>query len=373
MQGTQGTHGTALRSQAGAVQRLGERWLRELGTTGGGDFVCSPAGLWLVLAAVAAGARGETARELEALLGVAEKDAAEAVTEAARELAGTDALGVATQVWSRVPVYREYREALPGIGFTSSMDPDEIDAWVNEATGGLIEKLPAKIADDTLLALVNVLALKARWAAPFSTGQTADLPFRDAGGAEHTVPTMRRVLRPGEAWTVGGTHVVELRCRATSAGEPARVRFVLGEEGAGAADVLPAAWASPELRRWVEADSVRLALPRFSLRTFTEITPQLPALGVRTATTEAADFSGMSPEPLAVSLVAQEAVVTVAERGVEAAAVSVVLMNPGSGPPPEPKTIVHIAFDRPFGVVVLDGSGEVPLFAGWQSGAPQAP
>jgi serine protease inhibitor len=364
------TQGTGLTTRAGAVQRLGERWLRELGD---GDFVCSPAGLWLVLAAVAAGARGKTAAELEALLEVAGEDAAVAVTEAARELAGTDALAVATRVWSRVPVYREYREALPGIGFASSMDPAETDAWVKAATDGLIERLPARIDDGTLLALVNALVLKARWAVPFSPGQTADLPFTDAAGVEHAVPTMRRVLRPGEAWTVGGTHVVELRCRATtSGGEPARVRFVLGEEGAGAADVLPAAWASPELRRWVQADSIRLALPRFSLRTTTEITPQLPALGVRTATTPAADFSGMSPERLAVSVVAQEAVVKVAELGVEAAAVSAVLMNP-SGPPPQPKTIVRIAFDRPFGVAVLDAGGEVPLFVGWQAGAPGAP
>ncbi|THA33135.1 hypothetical protein E6R18_11245 [Streptomyces sp. A1277] len=146
---------------AWAVQRLGERWIREPARPGG-SFVCSPAGLWLALAALAAGAREETADELRAVLGVAEGEAARAATAAARELAATDGVGVATRVWTRTPVHPECREALPGIRF-GPMDPDAIDAWVREATGGLIERLPPAVDDDMLLVLVNVLALTARW------------------------------------------------------------------------------------------------------------------------------------------------------------------------------------------------------------------
>jgi hypothetical protein len=35
-----------------------------------------------------------------------------------------------------------------------------------------------------------------------------------------------------------------------------------------------------------------------------------------------------------------------------------------------PRRVLRIAFDRPFGMVVLDGSGEVPLFTAWQPSAP---
>ncbi len=72
---------TGATTTTGAVQRLAERWIRDGmaagedrdGTGTGTDtgFVCSPAGLWLALAAVAAGARGATAAELRALLGTA--------------------------------------------------------------------------------------------------------------------------------------------------------------------------------------------------------------------------------------------------------------------------------------------------------------
>ncbi|NEA12083.1 serine protease, partial [Streptomyces sp. SID10692] len=152
----------------------------------------------------------------------------------------TGALGVATRVWSRVPVHRAYQEALPDVPF-GPMDPAAVDAWVREATGGLIERLPLEITDDTLLALVNVLALKARWESPFEGWLTQDRPFTDASGTAVPVPTMVKAVPLADAWTVGGAYVVELRCVAEAGGAPgARVRFVLGEPGAGADRVLPA-------------------------------------------------------------------------------------------------------------------------------------
>lgn len=365
---------TGLTTYAGAMQRLAERWLRVRGAGErdgvDGDFVCSPAGLWLALGAVTAGARGETAGELEGLLGlggVGGDGVATAVTDSARALARTEQLAVATRVWSCVPVYRAYREALPDVRF-DHMDPAEIDAWVREATGGLVEKLPMDVDEGTLLALVNVLALKARWESPFEPMATGDQPFTDAAGSVRDVPTMRKQLRAGSAWEADGTQVVELRCQG---GESAlRVRFVLGAEGARAADVLPAAWAPESRRAAIDTEVINLALPRLELRTTTEVTTQLAALGVTYATSEAADFSGLSPERLVIERVVQEAVVKVAELGVEAAAVTVVAMRAGSAPPTR---VVRIAFDRPFGVVVLDGTGEVPLFAGWQASAPRGP
>ncbi len=158
---------------------------------------------------------------------------------------------MATRVWSRVPVLRAYREALPDVRF-DPMDPAAVDAWVREATGGLIERLPLEITDDTLLALVNVLALKARWEKPFEGWRTRDLPFTDAAGTVREVPTMGKDVPLADAWTAGGAYVVELRCaRGPDGGPGARVRLVLGEPGAGPERVLP--WAGrpgPRESRW---------------------------------------------------------------------------------------------------------------------------
>ncbi|MFD6590988.1 serpin family protein [Streptomyces anulatus] len=363
----------------GAVQRLAERWIRDGmaagegrgGTGTGTGFVCSPAGLWLALAAVAAGARGATAAELRALLGTADREAAPVVTALARELARTGALGVATRVWSRVPVLPAFQEALPDVRF-DPMDPAAADAWVREATGGLIERLPLEITDETLLALVNVLALKARWEKPFEAWRTQDLPFTDAAGTVGPVPTMVKDVPSADAWTAGGAYVVELRCATEPGGGPgARVRLVLGEPGAGAGRVLPMGWAPRAAGVPLDTDRVTIGLPRLTLRTRVPVTGQLASLGVRLALTDAADFSGLSPEPLAISDVVQEAVLKIAEEGVEAAAVTVVAMRAGSAP--RPQRVHHIAFDRPFGVVVLAGTEDTPLFTAWQAEAPADP
>lgn len=363
-------------TRALAVRHLADRWIRDALATGkpadGDSFVCSPAGLWLALAAVAAGARGETARELRALLGTADREAAPAVTAAARELALTGALEVATRVWSRVPVRDAYREALPDVRFDDVMDPAAADAWVREATGALIERLPLEITDGTLLALVNVLVLKARWEKPFEAWLTRDLPFTDASGTTRPVPTMTRSVPLADVWTMDGTYVVELRCTSGASGGGARVRFVLGRPGAGAGQVLPAGWADRAAGSRPEADLVTIALPRLTLRTRIAVTAQLPALGVRLATSDAADFSGLSPQPLAISDVVQEAVLKVAEEGVEAAAVTVVAMRAGSAAPP-PQRLLRLAFDRPFGIVVLPAGTDVPLFAAWQADIPAGP
>ncbi|WP_406189888.1 serine protease [Streptomyces anulatus] len=363
----------------GAVQRLAERWIRDGmaagegwgGTGTGTGFVCSPAGLWLALAAVAAGARGATAAELRALLGTADREAAPVVTALARGLARTGALGVATRVWSRVPVLPAFQEALPDVRF-DPMDPAAADAWVREATGGLIERLPLEITDETLLALVDVLALKARWEKPFEAWRTHDLPFTDAARTVAPVPTMVKDVPPADAWTAGGAYVVELRCATEPGGDPgARVRLVLGEPGAGAGRVLPVGWAPRAEGVPLDTDRVTIGLPRLTLRTRVPVTGQLASLGVRLALTDAADFSGLSREPLAISEVVQEAVLKIAEEGVEAAAVTVVAMRAGSAP--RPQRVHHIAFDRPFGVVVLAGTEDTPLFTAWQAEAPADP
>ncbi|MFB4424898.1 serpin family protein [Streptomyces sp. QL37] len=351
-----------------AVQRLGEQWIRELARPGGGGFVCSPAGLWLALTAVASGARTETAAELRTLLGVAGPEAAAAVTEAARDWESTEALNAATRVWNSVPLRPEYEQSLPDVAF-GPVDADGIDAWVRERTGGLIERLPLDLDGAVALALVNVLALKAFWETSFDETRTRDAPFTDAAGVSVPVATMHASVGTGDVWTVQGAYVVELRCRTDTGGAaPARVRFVLGRPGERADQVLPLAWAPEGSRVPLDADVATLALPRFTLRTNVQVLDHLPALGVRLATDPAAaDFSGLSPVRVFITDVVQEAVVKIAEEGVEAAAVTVVAMRSSV---PGPRAVRHIAFDRPFGTVVLDGSSDIPLFAGWQEDAP---
>ena len=172
----------------------------------------SPAGLWLALGAVAAGARAETADELRALLGVAGDEAADAVT------ATTRTCGPPTRSPWR-PAHGPARRctaptatSLPGLALGGVPDQAQADTWVREATGGLIATLPVMLDPDTALTIVNILALKARWEHPFREWSTRPEPFTDAQGVEHEVATMHGAVDPADAWRApGGVRVVELR------------------------------------------------------------------------------------------------------------------------------------------------------------------
>ncbi len=352
---------------------------------GYGDFACSPGGLWLALSAVAAGAGigSGTARELRELLGVAGPEAASAVTEATALLSATQGVAVATGVWSRIALYRDYRERLPEVRF-GHLDPADvsaIDAWGRERTDGLIGQLPDRPSGDELLVLVNALQLDGTWAGRFKQEKTSDQTFTDAHGVERLVPTMAKALpRPSYAWTVKApsgdpqdeVDVVALRCEVEPGRVPLQVSCVMGAQGRGPADVLPAAWAAHERRRPIDADAVTIALPRLNLRTRLRAERLLASLGAPLAASDLADFSGMSPEPLRLDRVSQESVLMIDEKGVRAAAVSQSWQRTLGVSGRVPRTR-HIAFDRPFGIVVFAGSTGLPLFTAWQASTPRSP
>jgi serine protease inhibitor len=337
-----------------------------------GDFACSPAGLWLVLAALAAGATGAAGDELTGLVGTSGPDAGAAVTAVTRELLATDALAVATGVWvnpATVAVRESYRESLPEVT-VGPIDPPAIDAWVNAATQGLIERLPVRVGPGVDVVLANALGLRARWQEPFPASSTRPGPFTDITGTVTRVPTMRRDLSASDVWTVDGpagpSTVVELRAERRGPGAPARVRLALGPPGAGPAAVLPATWAPAADRRPVVAALVRLRLPRLCLATTFDLLPPLRALGLQ-ASFDPDGFDRLSTTPLAVPAGVGQALVRIAEEGVETAAATAVLMVAAFVPPPA----LELAFDRPFGLAVLDGTGAVPLVLGWQATAPR--
>ncbi len=284
-----------------------------------------------------------------------------------------EGLKLATGVWSRIPVYRDFRDRLPGIcfGHLDPSDPSAISAWVREMTGRLIGRLPDRPEGDELLLLVNALALDGKWSSRFKQQNTADRTFTDARGIGHLVPTMAKTLPgPSYAWTVEApsqsaadeVDVVALLCDAEPGRVPLQVSCVLGAPGRGPAEVLPAAWAPLERRRPVDADEVTVALPRLHLRTRLDAKRHLPPLGVPLAVSERADFSGMSPEPLRIDRVTQESVLRMDEVWKSTRSVS--------GRVPRTR---HIAFDRPFGIVIFAGNSGLPLFTAWQASVPRSP
>lgn len=105
---------------------------------------------------------------------------------------------------------------------------------------------------------------------------------------------------------------------------------------------------------------VTIALPKLRLRSALPLKDTLVGLGMRLACSDA-DFSGITKaDPLQVTDVVHEAVVTLDEKGIEAAAATAVVVGKVSLPGPP----VTVTVDRPFLFAVTDVATGVPLFLG---------
>lgn len=327
---------------------------RRLATTG--NLVWSPYSVASALALAALGARGRTYDELAGALG---KAPGELGLGAAAALDGAE-VAVANTLWLRkgLPIEEAYERAvrdLPGAALHTAdfaASPDRarqaINADVTKTTRELIRDLlpPGSVDERTNAVIVNALYLKAAWFEVFIKSETTPMPFHAPGG-DRTVPMMRRTghMRYAEE---GGWRVVTL----AAAGRLV-VDVLLGEGEA----------PSPELlRRLYEGTrtvKVALSLPRFRVESRAGLAEPLGALGVTTAFTDDADFSGLSPEPLRIDRVEHKAVLDVDEDGFEGAAATAAVMVPAGMDMSRP---VEFRVDRPFLMIVRHPDTEAVHF-----------
>ena len=108
---------------------------------------------------------------------------------------------------------------------------------------------------------------------------------------------------------------------------------------------------------------VRLMMPKFKVETSMILNKPLQNMGIRTAFTPAADFSGIAEMgPLVLDLVKQKCYSDVSEKGTEAAAVTSAQIRLTSARPVAKVPVMRV--DRPFFFVMTDAESRKILFAG---------
>lgn len=110
----------------------------------------------------------------------------------------------------------------------------------------------------------------------------------------------------------------------------------------------------------LQTDRIKVSIPKFKAEYETSLIATLQRLGMRTAFTPAADFSGIAREPLMISEVKQKTFIEVNEEGSEAAAVtSVGIMRTSLAPDP-----FEFKADRPFVFLIRGRESGPVLFMG---------
>lgn len=357
---------------------------------GDGNLFFSPYSISTALAMTAAGARGNTEREMATVLHFPTEDVAgkssfisrERVVAsfgslqeglaASRETRGYE-LHIANSLWGQegYPFRMSFLDLVEmhfGGGFNvadfvrdAEAERVRINQWVEGETREKIKDLipPGGVDSVTALVLTNAIYFKGQWLSRFDEEDTGDATFHGAHG-DATVPMMsqKRDFRYLENDVV---QVLEMPYE----GENVSMLVLLPRtDGPKGLEVLEASLTPEMLSDWsgrLREQKVRVYFPRFEMTWGTEeISEHLGALGIHDAFSSRADFSGMSDlKDLFIGAVFHKAFVAVNEEGTEAAAATAVVMK-------RLAVMEETVFraDHPFLFVIRDNAAGSILFMG---------
>lgn len=357
-----------------------------MGTASDQNTFFSPASIAAAIAMTAAGARGETERQMYSVLGfnaVADRQRMhETFAELMKQANGageTDRgyqLSIANRLWGQsgfqfLPAFldltkKQYRAQLEQVDFAHNTDGARlaINQWVEKQTADKIKDLikPGDVTAQTRLVLTNAIYFKGSWATPFKKEFTRDEPFH-LGPADKTV-TVAMMHRSG-AYAYAEDDAAQILEMPYAKDEVSLV-IVLPRKADGLAKVekgMDAKWLSDATKRLQKRDGVQVALPRFKMTAEFKLSKVLARLGMPLAfDAQKADFSGMSSEQrLVIDEVIHKAFVDVNEEGTEAAAATAVTMRALAM---RPTTPVVFRADHPFTFFIRDTRSGAILFMG---------
>ena len=352
--------------------------------TGTGNVVISPASVALALAMTRAGARGETAAEMDTVLRAIASDAhagwmnaldaaLASRTGTFKDMSGKDAdvvLRIANAPFAQrnmtlVPAYLEalasrFAAGLRLVDFRSAAEParQAINLWVSDQTEKRIPELLAKGDVDTLtrLVLVNAIYLKAAWLTPFAPEVTKPGAFTRLDGSTVDVPMMAGggslPYAAGAGWRAVEVPYV---------GEALAMTLIVPDDLASFEARLDPTLLST-ITSALTASEVTLTMPKFGIETQADLAGALAAIGMPLAfDPDRADFSGITTEEkLVISKVIHQANIDVDEKGTTAAAATAVVLRATALPTDH----VTIDVDRPFMFAVRDTQTGAVLFLG---------
>jgi serpin B len=340
----------------------------------GENLVFSPLSMAMAFGMADAGARGETAAQIEEVFHLPasgqELHAAFNALDQALADSGKPTLRLANRLFPATgyelePDFVETLAAQYGapperLHFAGAAESarERINAWVSERTEKRIPELfPAGAIDpETRLVLVNALFLKAKWMQPFGKYPTERGPFTRLDGSTVRVPLMQNAELRTRFVDTGDVQAVELPYEG---GELSMLVVVPTGDFAAFERSFDAARLA-ELDEAARTGIVDLYLPRWSASSSLDLAEDLPELGLTTPFGTGSDFTGISQDNPALDAAVHAANIDVDERGTVAAAATG-LAFAVSGPP-TPDAVIRA--DQPFLYLIRDTETGAILFAG---------
>ncbi len=338
------------------------------------NVVFSPLSIGIAFGMADAGARGETAAQIEGVFHLpasgAELHAAFNALDQALADAGKSTLRVANRMYPAtgyelVPQFvrtlaASYGAPLERLDFAADTEAarGRINGWVAERTEKRIPELmpSGSITPNTVLVLVNALYLEAKWSQPFGKYPTETAPFTRLDGSRVDVPLMRNAELGTRYVDAEGYQAVEL---PYGDGELSMLVVVPKEDGFADFENRFDAERLAALDAAMSDGIVDLFLPRWSASFDVDLVETLPELGLELPF-RGGDFTGISLGNPFIGAGVHAADIEVDERGtVAAAATGLAFAESG---PRTPDAVIRA--DRPFLYLIRHAETGAVLFLG---------
>ena len=260
-------------------------------------------------------------------------------------------------------VQRYYSGQVTALDFEGSPDParQTINKKIAEKTKQMIPELLPKgsIKSDTAVVLTNAIYFKGDWTLPFTAERTSAQPFYNAIGRASTVQMMQQQSY-FSYYEDKHIQVVQLPYK----GDDLSMLVVLPKFNHKLAmQQLTKSLSATKIKQWrsgLVRQEVDLQLPKFKLDARYQMKTLLADMGMPKAFNNGAEFNLYADgTPIRLDEVYHQAVVTVDEKGTEAAAAAgAVGMYVGMSYPVEFKA------DHPFMFMIKDNKTDAILFLG---------
>lgn len=358
--------------EAAAATDFGVRLLQKSLTEE--NALISPVSVLSALAMTANGARGETLAQMEKTLGL--------TVEAWNSYLGAylkhlpqnkkNILHMANAIWfkddEKFTVNPDFLRAnatyYKAAAYKAPFDDStlgDINDWVEKNTDGMIPQALEEIPAETVMYLVNALALDAEWDTIYKERQVGEGIFTCEDGTEQTVELMHSqeyryledTLATGVMKYYKGGHYA--------------FAALLPKEGVSVAEYAASLTGEGlhEMLCHPSQERVITAIPKFETEYGTELSAVLRELGMEDAfDMDKADFSGQGTyenQNIYIGRVIHKTRIAVDEKGTKAGAVTVVEEKATTESPSEPKQVI---LNRPFIYLIIDCQANLPLFLG---------
>lgn len=354
---------------------------RQLGGEKTDNWLVSPFSLQCALGMLSNGANGETHDEILYALGLSQYSQEEVnayfkkLIEGLHTVNSAITVKTANSVWGNagVPLKEDFQKMnienysamVSQLDFSDPSAVDQINAWCNQTTEGLIPSILEEVNPTATVYLLNSLYFKARWESEFAPEKTQEGDFNTYSGKvvkADFMQTQRMAAYVENEWFTSTSLSYQ--------NDSYVMRLILPQPEISIDQVLQALSESDEnlWKNTILAD-INLKMPRFALENKMDLTPTLQALGMKKAFSGGADFSSMSDVATYISLVQQATRLKVDEDGSEGAAVTVIEGYLSDLMRPLPEEEVDFFLDRPFLFQIIESSTGTVLFMG-QVGLP---